>query len=103
MKLLRDVTQYCIKVDYYHWSDEKGEYTIPLFLSIDTETKAKDGTSVNLIIFKENICDCLRVFDTEKKAKEYLKNHTTGCSVCYENPRVVKIKYNFEENRWEEY
>ena len=102
MKLLKDVTQYCIKVDYYHWSDEKGEYTLPLYWSIDTETKRKDGTSANLIIFKENICDCLRVFDTEKEAKEYIATHTTGFNVCYENPRVVKIKYNFEENKWEE-
>ena len=95
MKLLKDVTQYCIKVDYYHWSDEKGEYTLPLYWCID-------DSPARIIIFREKIDDRLRVFDTEEEAKEYLKSHTTGFNVCYENPRVVKIKYNFNENKWEE-
>ena len=60
MKLLRDVELFCIKVDYLMWSEEKGEYTEPVYLSIDTETMRKDGTCVNLIFFEEKITPRLR-------------------------------------------
>lgn len=95
MKLLGDA-KYCIKVDYFHWDGEKDEeYTNPLYWCID-ESPAR------IIIFRESIDDRLRVFDTEEEAQEYLESHTTGFNVCYENPRIVQVKYNFEENRWEE-
>ena len=94
MKLLGDV-RYCIKVDYFHWDEEKDEeYTKPLYWCVSEEHL--------IIIFREEIDNRLRVFDTEKEANEYLKSHSTGFNICYENPRVVAIKYNFDENKWEE-
>ena len=101
MKLLKDVELYCIKVDYFMWSEEKGDYTEPCYLSIDTEIKKKDGNPANLIIFKEDITPYLRVFDTEKEAKEYIQSRISNPCYC-ENPRVVKVKYNFESKEWEE-
>ena len=101
MKLLRDVELYCIKVDYYMWSEEKGDYTEPAYLSIDTETMKKDGTCANLIIFEEKITPHLRVFDTEIEAKEYMESRLSDPCYC-ENPRVVKIKFSNETKEWEE-
>lgn len=102
MKLLGDV-KYCIKVDYFMWNEEKDEeYKQPMYLAIDTETKDRNGNPVNLIMFKNNITSSIRVFDTEKEAKDYIVAHNTGVSVCYENERIVAIKYNFETREWEE-
>lgn len=101
MKLLRDEFMYCIKVDYFMWSDEKGEYTEPMYLSIDTETKQKDGTPANFITFSEVITGNLRVFDTERDAEAYMNTRIKNPCYC-EKPRVIKIKYNFERNTWEE-
>jgi len=105
MKLLKDVTLYCIKVDYFMWNEEKQEeYTEPVYLCIDTETKKKNGEPMNLIIFEEDINNpCLRVFDTENKAKKYMKDHEMNNSICYDNNRVVKITYDFENKTWREY
>lgn len=95
MKLLRDVTQYCIKVDYFIWNEETDtEGREPLYWCIQEKT--------NLVIFRESINSELRVFDKYYEAREYLEAHQTGFNICYENPRIVEIKYNFEENRWEE-
>lgn len=102
MELLRDVVKYCIKVDYFMCSEERGEYEEPVYLSIDTKTKRKDGTSANLIIFREHITDCLRTFDSEAAAQEYIATHTTGYNICYTNPRVVAIKYDFDAREWKE-
>ena len=102
MKLLGD-TKYCIKVDYFMWDDEKNEeYREPMYLAIDTEIKDRNGNPANLIMFKENITANLRVFDTKKEAKDYITTHNTGISICYENERVVAIRYNFETREWEE-
>lgn len=102
MKLLKDVWLYAIKVDYFMYNSETdSEYTQPVYLSIDTETKKKDGTPLNLIIFEEEITDHLRVFDTEREAKKYMKEKCSD-SCCFENPRVIKSKYNSEKNTWEE-
>lgn len=100
MKLLGDV-KYCIKVDYFMWSEEKGEYKEPVYLTIDTETKRKDGTNANIIIFKEDITPNLRVFDTHKEAVEYMLSRISNPCYC-DNQRVVKIKYDFENEKWEE-
>lgn len=101
MKLLGDV-RYCIKVDYFMWDSETDkDYTQPCYLSIDTETKTKDGTPCNLIIFKEEITSNLRVFDDHKEAIEYMLSHISNPCYC-ENPRVIKIKYNFKTREWEE-
>jgi hypothetical protein len=102
MKLLKDVNLYGIKVDYFMWSEEKGEYIQPSYLAIDTETKRKDGTCANIIIFKDDInVPNLRVFDTEKEAQEYMKSRINNPCYC-ENQRVIKIKYDFENGKWEE-
>lgn len=102
MKLLGDIKMYCIKVDYFMWSEEKGEYTEPVYLSIDTETCKKDGTCANLICFKEDIKPNLRVFDTVKEAEGYIAAHSTGINISYENPEVVAIKYDFDAQKWVE-
>ena len=102
MKLLRDVILYCIKVDYFMWSEEKGEYTQPCYLAIDTETKRKDGTCANIIIFEDDInIQNIRVFDTEIEAQDYIESRINNPCYC-ENQRVIKIKYNFENGKWEE-
>ena len=102
MKLLKDVCLYCIKIDYFMLNSETDqEYTQPLYLSIDTETKRRDGTPANFIIFEEDITEHLRVFDTKRQATEYMKTRIEN--PCYgENPRVVKITYNFKNGKWEE-
>lgn len=101
MKLLRDEFLYAIKVDYYMWSEEKGEHTEPLYLCIDTKTRRKDGKLAGIIIFSNEIVENLRVFDTERDALSYLKDKSKyTCS--YENPRVVKIKYDYTKRKWEE-
>lgn len=100
MKLLKDVELYCIKVDYFMWYEDKGECIEPCYLSIDTETMKKDGTCANLIIFEEKITPHLRVFDTENEAKDYMESHIKNPCYCC-NPRVVKVKYNFESKEWE--
>lgn len=102
MKLLKDVTLYAIKVDYFMWSEEKGEYTQPSYLAIDTKTKRKDGTCANIIIFEDYInVPNLRVFDTEKEAQDYMKTRINNPCYC-KNQRVIKIKYNCENRKWEE-
>jgi hypothetical protein len=101
MKLLRDEFLFAIKVDYYMWSEEKGDYTEPVYLSIDTETKRKDGTLAGIIIFETEIKENLRVFDREGDAIYYLEKRGKE-TCCYTNGRVIKIKYNFESNTWEE-
>lgn len=97
MKLLSNVFLYAIKCDYFMWSEEKGEYTEPVYWAIDTSTKA------NIIIMRENVNDPqLRVFDSLTAAKTYIKDHTTGFDICMENVRPVKINYNFDRKEWEE-
>lgn len=99
MKLLGDV-KYCIMVDYFMWSEEKGEHTVPVYLAIDTEKKREDGTNANTIIFKDFIEPNVRVFDTEEDATEYMNSRIKNPCYC-ENQRVVKIKYDFENGKWE--
>lgn len=101
MKLLKDACLYCIKVNYYMIDSEENEYEEPLYLSIDTEKKRKDGTPANIIIFEETITPHLRVFDTEKEAQEYINQKGVN-TCCYEKGRVIKIIYNCENGKWEE-
>ena len=102
MKLLKDVKMFCIKVDYFMWDEVMDrECTAPHYLSIDTETKNKQGECMNLIIFREEINPDLRVFDTRKEAAEYIKTRMENPCFC-ENVRIVEVKYNFETNKWEE-
>lgn len=94
MKLLQEEFLYAIKVDYYMFDGEK-EYTKPLYLAINTKKN-------NLIVFKEDITGSLRVFDTERDASEYIKTHLKRSCSC-ENPRVVKVKYDFTSKVWKEF
>lgn len=97
MKLLKDieVSAYCIKVDYFMWSEEKGEYTEPLYLTIDTKR-------CNIFIFREDLNNPeLRVFTSKTEAQSYLKEKIAN-AISYKNEKVVKIRYNFEEKKWEE-
>lgn len=101
MKLLRDVCLYAIMVDYFMIDSKTDEeYTEPLFLSIDTETKKKDETPANIIIFENEITDHLRVFDTKEDAEKYISSHfDKNCCYC-ENQKVIKL--NLENREWEE-
>lgn len=93
---------YCIKVDYFMYdSENEREYKQPCYLTIDTETKDKNGNSINLITFNEEITQNLRVFDDEMEALVYKLEHLKNPCYC-ENVRAVKIKYNFETKEWEE-
>ena len=101
MKLLGDA-MYCIKVDYFMYDSENDkEYTQPCYLTIDTETKDKNGEPVNLITFSDKITANLRVFNTEIEAGMYRIARLENPCYC-ENVREVKIAYNFETGRWEE-
>ena len=84
------MAKYGIKVDYYHWSEEKGMYTLPLYLYTDRSPK-------KILIFDERTdredID-LRLFNTKEEAEEYMVSHGwyeyPQCS--FENPRVVEFK-----------
>lgn len=91
MKLLDDIKAYAIKVDVYMYSEDSDtEYKEPMYVTIDTETKDKDGNSLNLITFKNNITKNLRVFDDVFEASDYIDKHFKNSCSC-ENPRVVEI------------
>ena len=97
MKLLSEVPTilYCIKADYFMWSEENGEYKEPLYWCLDQ-------SKYQLIVFEEKLNPRVRVFDTFKKAKNYFNKHNVSDCFCYDNPRIVAIAYNFNEKRWEE-
>ena len=95
MKLLGDIKMYCIKVDYFMWAEEKGQYTEPVYLSIDVAYG-------KMICFHEDIRADLRVFDTVAEAEAYIDSHDLRLSVCCENPEVVAIKYDFDAQKWKE-
>lgn len=100
MKKLQDIVAYCIKVDYYMWSEEKGDYTEPLYLSL-VNYERNGAKYENVIVFRENITPDLRVFSTFDDAEYYISQRCVN-SCCYENARTVKIKYDFDMNEWKE-
>ena len=103
MKLLKDITVYAIKVDYYMYDPiTDNEYLEPVYLSIDTETKDENGNPKNLIMFCDNLTPNLRIFDTLREANDY-KLRKCSNSQCFENPRIVKVKYDYKEETWKEY
>lgn len=103
MRLLKDITVYAIKVDYYMYDPEtETEYLEPVYLSIDSETKDDNGNPMNLIIFRDSITSDLRIFDTLKEANDYMIRRCNN-SHSFENPRIVKIKYDHKEETWKEY
>ena len=98
MKKLKEVptTLYCIKVDYFMWSEEKGEYTEPLYWCLD-------DSKHQIVIFEEDInFHGLRVFDNLKSIQTYMKKHDVWNALNYENPQIVKIAYNYGKQKWEE-
>lgn len=103
MKLLKDITVYAIKVDYYMYDTEaEVEYLEPVYLSIDRETKDENGIPLGLIVFRDNITENLRIFDTLKEANDY-KLRKCSNSHSFENARIVKVKYDHKEEVWREY
>lgn len=91
MKLLDDIKAYAIKADVFMYSDATDtEYKETMYVTIDTETRDKDGNSLNLIIFKNNITKNLRVFDDVFEASEYIDKHFSNSCSCV-NPRIVEI------------
>ena len=102
MKIQKDTDFYCIKADQYMWAEDKGDYTSPVYVAIDTKIKKKGGKPLNLIILETSITDKLRIFATEKEANEWIKKHPACFTISCENERVVKIKYNFTDKEWEE-
>lgn len=94
MKLLKDLVVYVIKVDYFMEDENENEYTKPMFLFLN---------SLKNFYFKEEIEENIRIFYSHKEAVQYIAEHSALRTPCYgENVRVVKIKYNFKENKWEE-
>lgn len=94
MKLLKDLVVYVIKVDYFMEDENGNEYTKPMFLFLN---------SLKSFYFKEEIEENIRIFYSHKEAVQYIAEHSALRTPCYgENVRVVKIKYNFKENKWEE-
>lgn len=81
---------YVIMVDYYHWSEEKGEYTLPMFLNVKPPHR--------IFTFTETINDDTKRFATKKEAKAYIEKHFKDepekgiyrCT-CFENIRIIKI------------
>lgn len=103
MKLLKDITVYAIKVDYYMYDPEiEAEYLEPVYLSIDTEKQDENGNPMNLITFRDSITPNLRIFDTLKEANDY-KLRKCSNSHSFENARIVKVKYDHKEEVWKEY
>lgn len=96
MTLLKDLTIYAIKVDLYMWDDEKGEYTEPNFVTIS-------HPPMNVLTLEREIKENLRIFNRYSEAVKYICSHESLKNPMFgENTRVVKIRYNFAEQKWEE-
>lgn len=76
---------FAIMVDYYCWSEEKGEYTMPLYLGVEGPRK--------LFIFEEEVTANTKKFETAEQAGKYLdlRLNMLGCGSCCENVRIVGI------------
>lgn len=98
MKLLRDIEFWAIKADYFMWSEERDEeYLEPRFCMVDIRDERQ------LLIFREDPNDeRLRIFKTHEAAMDYIASHGLDNSCSMENARPVKVKFNFDTNRWEE-
>ena len=77
---------YAIVVDYYNWSDGKGEYTTPMYLGVAYPPK-------NIFVFdEEHNCRSYR-WENKADAEEFLdkfKEKTENCC-SFENPRIKEI------------
>lgn len=103
MLLLNNFKLYAIKADMYvlNPNDENDlDYTEPVYFSIDTETKDKQGNNLNVITLESNLNNPnLRVFMFKACAEEYMANRNyTNIT----NIRVISIKYDFEKKEWVE-
>ena len=76
---------YAIMVDYYRWSEEKGDYTEPLYLALEGERK--------LFTFEGSVTERTKVFKTAKEAGEYVDKHfwIDKQRVCFKNVKIVEI------------
>lgn len=93
-KLLKDQRFFAIKCDYFMWSEERGEYTEPMYWTLDDN---------EIIVMEDDVnCGRLRVFTSRTAVSKYIKTHTTGFDVCMNNVRPVEIYYNFSNKKWEE-
>ena len=100
MKLIKDLelNVFAIMVDYYMFSEEtNSEYKEPMYVSIDTDTKDKDGNSLNLITFNKHLTSNTRIFDDVFEAGNYIDSHFKN-SCCCENARVVEL--SLEDLKW---
>ncbi len=78
---------YAIVVDYYCWSEEKGEHAEPMYLGIAYPPK-------NIYVFDEEHNSRSFRWDDKEDAKEYLnkfKKNVDGCC-SFENPRVEEVE-----------
>ena len=93
-KLLKDQRFFAIKCDYFMFSEERGEYTEPVYWCLDDN---------EVIVMEDDVnSGRLRVFGSRTAVGKYIKAHTTGVNICMENVRPVEIYYNFSERKWKE-
>lgn len=93
-KLLKDQRFFAIKCDYFMWSEERGEYTEPVYWALDDN---------EIIVMEDDVnCGRLRVFTSLTAVKKYIRSHNTGVNICMENVRPVEIRYSFSERKWKE-
>lgn len=93
-KLLKDQRFFAIKCDYFMWSEERGEYTEPVYWTLDDN---------EIIIMEDDVNNGrLRVFTSLTAVKKYIRSHNAGVNICMENVRPVEIRYSFSERKWKE-
>ena len=76
---------YAIVVDYYCWSEEKGEHTTPMYLGIAYPPK-------NIYVFDEEHNSRSFRWGNKADAKKYFKEHKFDePALCYENARIEEV------------
>ena len=74
--------KYYILVDYFMYSDEKGDYTEPLYLGVEGEHK--------IFVFDKEVSARTKIFTSAKEAGEYVDKHFSDMPMSYENLRIVQ-------------
>lgn len=77
---------YAIVVDYYCWSEEKGQHTKPMYLGIAYPPK-------NIYVFDEEHSSRSFRWENKADAEKYFKEHHFDRSaLSYENARVEEVQ-----------
>ena len=77
---------YAIMVDYYRWSEEKGDYTEPLYLGLEGKLK--------IFVFDEEITERTKLFKTAKAAGYYVDKHfgPDRQRICFKSVKIVEVE-----------